>query len=64
MDTNEQANELYEQWINGNRKDVMRALTAMSSMRAACVASKITWLLSARCTGVNDFLEYMNRRLD
>jgi hypothetical protein len=39
------ATELYEQWLNGNKKDVMRAITCMSSMRAACVTAFMMVLL-------------------
>lgn len=40
-DPEKRAEELRETWVNGNRADVMRALTAMSSMRAACISALI-----------------------
>jgi len=61
------AEELLETWINGNRKDVMRALGNMSSMRAACVASRIVWKMTAEDGGkfdmAYDFIRMMERRL-
>jgi hypothetical protein len=61
------AENLFEQWTNGNRKDVLRALTSMSSMRAACVASQVVMLLAYRDeeeTGAHDFIRAMERRLE
>lgn len=40
------AADLHAKWVNGNRKDVMRALTAMSSMRAACTTAFMMVLFS------------------
>lgn len=61
MNPNEQAAELAETWINGNRKDTMRALGRMSSMRAAYVATRIFTILDEY--GKGDFLRMMERRL-
>ena len=68
MSTYKQAADLHDQWINGNRKDVLRAITAMSSMRAACVASRMTALLLDHdhqhgTNGAFVFVEAMDRRL-
>ena len=63
----EQAGELYIKWINGNRKEVLRALTAMSSMRAACVAAHF---MRGLCEGMGRgpdadlFVKTMEARLD
>ena len=62
MNPNEQADELLQNWVNGNRKDAMRALGEMSPMRAAYVASWVTLALDEY--GKKDFMRMMERRLD
>jgi hypothetical protein len=60
------ARELMEQWLQGNRKDVLRALTSMSSMRAAYTASMITVFLMDDATGhqgAQSFVRAMAERL-
>lgn len=58
------ANELLDQWFNGNRKEVMRALTAMSSMRAACVSAIMCeTFLNGPSDGADAFISLMAGRL-
>lgn len=61
MSLSEEVEELLETWVNGNRKDVMRALSRMSQMRAAYTASWITSALPDEAG--QDFLRMMERRL-
>jgi len=64
----DQAEELLETWVNGNRKDVMRALGQMSQMRASYVAAFIAVQLNnleeVQLGGVHPFLSMMRGRLE
>lgn len=62
------AAELHEQWVNGNRQDVMRAITSMSSMRAACTVAFMMVLFSKENGSLYDseadaFISMMQSRL-
>ena len=64
-DPGEQAWELLEKWRNGQKKYVLSELSAMSSMRAACVAAEMCRQLTAYGdVGVADaFINSMKERL-
>jgi hypothetical protein len=65
MEAKQEAEHLHENWINGNRKDVMQALTDMSSIRAACITAHMVWMMASGPGGViDDFIRMMERRLE